>query len=291
MEKGLISVIIPCYNGEKYLNKCFEALLVQTYKNFEVIIVNDGSNDKSSEIIDRYADIFFKSNIKVKKIEQSNAGQAAAVNNALKYVNGEFLVWQDCDDYYEKDAFESMKKYLELNEDMDFVRARSVYRDEEDLNEILSEGKSKYPNEKNIFDFYIFETDSYSYVGIFMTRMKYFDLCIKDREIYTSRAGQNWQLILPLAYNGKCGYLDKVVYNYRVVSNSHSHSVKKMSELIKRCDDHKDILFHVLASIELSNKERTQYRIKINIKYIKRKIRIVLSKIKEMFIGGKNDRN
>lgn len=292
MQKGLVSIIIPCYNGERYIKRCLNALLDQTYKNLEVIVINDGSTDNTFKILNEYIDIFKDNKIIFKIINQENMGQAGAVNNALKQVNGEFLVWQDCDDYYENDAIESLKKYLEQNTDMDFVRGESVSRDNEKLNTILSKGQSKYPNATKIFDFYVFETDSYMYPGIFMVRMDFFDECIKNREIYTSRAGQNWQLILPLAYYGNCGYLNKVVYNYIIINKSHSHSVKKMKDLLKRCDDHKDILFHVLDSLDMPKKELKEYKKKIRIKYLKRKLRIILSKTKRFLLRSINyDKN
>lgn len=85
-----VSVIIPCYNAEKYLSDCLDALLKQTYKNVEVIIVNDGSTDNSESIIDSYISQYDKRGKKLIKINQKNQGQAAAVNNALKYVTGDY---------------------------------------------------------------------------------------------------------------------------------------------------------------------------------------------------------
>lgn len=281
MQKGLVSVVIPCYNGEKYLERCFQALLSQTYKSIEVIIVDDGSTDNTSEIIDKYIKVFADKKMILKKIRQENGGIAAAVNTGLKLVEGEYLVWQDCDDLYEKDAFLNMKKFLEENREFDFVRGQ-VAKIDEKTNNVVYIGKSKYPSESKIFDFFVFETDSYCFPGVFMARMKFFDQCIKDREIYISMAGQNYQLILPLAYNGKCGYLDKIVYNYYIIESSHSHSVKKTRDLFRRCDQHKDILFHVIKDLNMSKGERLKYYIKINIKYIKKKIKIILSKMKEL---------
>lgn len=291
MQKDLISIIIPCYNGEKYLDRCFNALLNQTYNKMEVIIVDDGSIDKTGQIIKKYSILFSNRDITLKNITQENMGQAAAVNNALRYVNGEFLVWQDCDDYFEYDALENMKKYLDDNKNMDFVRGESLSRDDKDLSKIINHGKSKFPEITKIFDFYVFETDSYMYPGIFMVKMEFFDRCIKNRKIYTSRAGQNWQLILPLAYYGNCGYLNKVVYNYVLIDNSHSHFVKKTKDLLKRCEEHKDILFHILDSLQMPKEDLKKYKTKIRIKYIKKKIRIILSKFKKFLLRRKNDDN
>lgn len=281
-----VSVIIPCYNAEKYLSDCLDALLKQTYKNVEVIIVNDGSTDNSESIIDSYISQYDKRGKKLIKINQKNQGQAAAVNNALKYVTGDYLMWQDADDWYEVDAIENMVQYL-IDNNMKFARGEVANRRNNTDKSLINIGKSKYPYPTNIFDNYVFETDISGWPGIFITEMSYFDACVKNREIYVSRAGQNWQLILPLAFYEPCGNLNKVIYNYRVVENSHSHSVKKMKDLINRCDDHKDILFHVLDTIDGMNpEEKNKYKHKINIKYRKKKLCIFIR-----CIGNKLIRN
>ena len=283
MKKGLVSIIIPCYNGEKYIDTCFQALLKQTYKKLEIIVINDGSTDKSFDIINSYKNTFKNKDIIYKILNQNNQGQAVAVNNGLKEVTGEFLMWQDIDDVYENDAVENLLNYLSENRECNVVRGEVEYKDSK-LERNLGYGKSKSPDDYNLFDKYIFEKDSYCYPGIFMVRMQHFDKCIKKREIYTSRAGQNWQLILPITYLEKSGYLNKKVYNYRVVENSHSHNVKKFKDLLRRCDEHQDILLTVIAGIEMPIKTRKKYIKKIKIKYIKKKIRIILSKIKRLLM-------
>lgn len=286
-----VSVIIPCYNAEKYVSDCLDALLKQTYKNVEVIIVNDGSTDNSEIIIDSYINDYEKNGKKLIKINQKNQGQAAAVNNALKYATGDYLMWQDADDWYEVDAIENMVQYLKDN-NMRFARGEVANRRNDSDKSLINIGKSNEPYKKIYLINYVFETDTYGWPGIFITEMNYFDACVKNREIYVSRAGQNWQLILPLSYYEPCGYLNKVIYNYRVVENSHYHSVKKIKDLIDRCDDHKDILFHVLDTIDgMNSEEKNKYRHKINIKYRKKKIFIFIicvgRKIKKRFFGEK----
>ena len=278
MEKKLVSVIIPCYNAEKYLEKCLESLLSQTYRRIELIIVNDGSTDGTEKIIDEYSSLFLKNKMYLKKINQKNQGQASAVNNALKYVNGEFLVWQDSDDWYETDAIENLVNYIVTN-NCNVVRGEAVFRNEDALSIIVRHAKSNSPNDGNLFDKYFFETDSYCFPGIFMVRVSHFDKCIKNRSIYTSRAGQNWQLILPITYKENCGYLDKVVYNYRICSNSHSHSVKSLKDLLKRCDNHEDILLHILKDLDMSKMEKIKYLLRLKLKYVKLKMKIFLSHV------------
>lgn len=290
MKNELVSIVIPCYNAENYLDKCLTALLNQTYSNLEVIIINDGSTDSSEKIINSYIKKFEKKRMKLILINQENGGQASAVNNGLKYVTGDYLMWQDADDWYELDAVENLHNYLKDN-NLNLVRGESVNRLDDNNNTIISYGRSESPLDYNIFDKYIFETDSYCFPGIWMVNMKFFDSRIKNRSIYTSRSGQNWQLILPISYNEKCGYLNKIVYNYRIVNNSHYHSVKKISKLLKRCNEHKEILYNVLDSIDIiSNNEMKKYKIKIKLKYLKKKIKIILIYIKQFLKRRQNDK-
>lgn len=280
----VVSVMIPCYNGEKYIDKCLTSLLNQTYDNIEVIIVNDGSTDTSENIIDSYINKFKNSGKKLIKLNQQNQGQAAAINCAMKHVSGEYIMWQDVDDWYEIDAVESLLEYL-LTHNLNIVRGEVAFRTENNIDKVLRIGKSNQPRDKIIFDDYIFETDSYCFCGIFMVEGLWFDKCIKDRNIYNSRAGQNWQLILPISYNNQCGYLNKVVYNCRIVGNSHSHAVKKTVDLLKRCDEHKDILMNVIDSmIDMEDKKKKEYKRLIKLKYYRKKLILILKSGVKIFL-------
>lgn len=102
--KPLISVIIPVYNVEQYLNECVESVLSQTYKNIEIILVDDGSTDASGKICDRFAE---KYNF-VQVIHQQNAGQSTARNVGFNASSGKFIYFLDSDDYIAGDALEKL---------------------------------------------------------------------------------------------------------------------------------------------------------------------------------------
>lgn len=108
MEK-LISIIIPVYNVEKYLERCFDSLVAQTYKNLEFIIVDDGSTDNSGDICDRYA----QSDPRFKVLHTENGGVCAARNKALEMVTGEYIGFVDPDDECTPDMFEYLMKGAE----------------------------------------------------------------------------------------------------------------------------------------------------------------------------------
>ena len=106
----IISVVIPCYNVEKYINKCLDSVLCQTYENLEVIIVNDGSTDSTPHLIEPYI-----ADKRVKYIDQKNAGVSAARNAGIDAANGELLAFVDSDDYLELDMYESLYAAMQRN--------------------------------------------------------------------------------------------------------------------------------------------------------------------------------
>lgn len=101
MEKKLLSVIVAAYNVEDYITKCIDSLISQTYKEVEILIVNDGSTDNTLNLLKRYKE--FK---RVKILNKENGGLSSARNYGIKHSKGEFITFVDADDYLEKDAYE-----------------------------------------------------------------------------------------------------------------------------------------------------------------------------------------
>lgn len=275
----LVSILIPCFNGEKYIDECLNSILNQTYKNLEVIIVNDGSTDNSYTLLQEYSALFSEYNMKYILLNQENSGAASAINNGLKYINGDYLMWMDIDDTLNPHAIDKLLSFLLTNNNIKVVRGEMVMMNQ-DMSKVLGYGRSKNPLNNNIFDSYVYETDSYCFSGIFLTEMKHFDLRVRNRDIYISRHGQNWQLILPITYNTKCGYVDSIVYNYRVLRYSHSHSLSTFKQKIVRMLGHKDILENVIKSIEMEKNKKNKYLIDIKIKYIRKFVNIVIEHLK-----------
>ena len=107
--KGLVTIIIPVYAVEKYLDRCLFSVTNQTYNNLEIILVDDGSKDKSGEICDLWA----KKDSRIKVIHQENLGLASARNTGLKNMSGEFVIAIDSDDYLVSNAIELLIKAIE----------------------------------------------------------------------------------------------------------------------------------------------------------------------------------
>lgn len=100
----IISIIVPTYNAINYLPRCIDSLVNQTYSNTEIIIVNDGSTDNSSEILELYKSKYPQ----IKVLHQKNSGQSVARNNGLKIATGEYLMFVDSDDWVKLDICERL---------------------------------------------------------------------------------------------------------------------------------------------------------------------------------------
>ncbi len=111
-----VSVVIAVYNMEKYLRCCIDSVLEQTYDDYEIVLVNDGSQDSSEQIIDEYIAKYPK---KIRKISKANGGLSSARNIALSRIHGKYVTFLDADDYYDKEYLkELVEKAVSENLDM-----------------------------------------------------------------------------------------------------------------------------------------------------------------------------
>ena len=98
--QSLISVITPIYKAERFLDKCISSVLTQSYTNFELLLIDDGSPDNSGAICDKYA----KNDSRIKVFHKKNGGVSSARNYGLDLAQGEFILFLDSDDYLSQDA-------------------------------------------------------------------------------------------------------------------------------------------------------------------------------------------
>ena len=137
MEKGLVSIITPIYNGERYVSETINSVLNQTYSKWEMIVVDDGSKDNSAAIVRQFAD---KDN-RIQLLQQPNGGSASARNNGIKHANGQYIALLDADDLWEPNFLESQ---LALMKEKGAVVVHASYkRIDEQSKEILRPYKAK----------------------------------------------------------------------------------------------------------------------------------------------------
>jgi glycosyltransferase involved in cell wall biosynthesis len=138
-----VSVIIPVYNGEHYLEQCLDTVCNQTLREIEIICVDDGSIDSSPEILKRYAE----NDERIQILYQSNQFAGVARNNGKKHATGEYLIFWDCDDYFELDALEVMyKRCVAMDADVCVCGVNQYFQDKE----LLNPNNMNYLNRKRI---------------------------------------------------------------------------------------------------------------------------------------------
>lgn len=130
MNNELISVIIPVYKVEKYLDECIQSVINQTYKNLEIILVDDGSPDNCGKICDEYA----KKDNRIKVIHKENGGLSSARNAGLDIARGEYISFIDSDDYVSKDFIKNMSIQM-ANADLIICGMKNVYKEDEKCDE------------------------------------------------------------------------------------------------------------------------------------------------------------
>jgi len=114
--KPEVSVIIPAYNGARYICECIESVLNQTYRHFEIIVIDDGSTDNTREVLEPYI-----RNSSIRYFYQDNAGPGAARNFGIKYAQGSYISFCDQDDWYEKDSLEHRLNLYEKHPELGLV--------------------------------------------------------------------------------------------------------------------------------------------------------------------------
>lgn len=219
-----ITVVVPVYNVENYLRKCLDSIIAQTYKNIEIIVVNDGSTDTSGEICKEFAEIDHR----IIYIEQENAGLSAARNTGLENMSGDYVTFVDSDDWIELDYVETLyKKITQYQADIAVGNYYS-FNESEGMFYFHILGDSYY--EKVYDNISIFENLYES------QEMKNFALISAWGKLYKARLFE--QLRFDVGKLGEDGYLNqkiyllaekivyihKGIYSYRIRNNSLSRT-------------------------------------------------------------------
>lgn len=249
MNEALVSIISPCYNGEKYLPRFFDSILNQTYPKIELILVNDGSIDRTEKIVENYRTLFSEKQIRLQYVFQENAGQAAALNRGLKLFNGEYVTWLDSDDEIMPEFIKTKVDFLEKYSDYVYCYGKAIAVVEEQPDKIV--GIYQKREKTGRYDFFgdVLKAKDIFFSG-YLVKTDAFEKIILNRDIYTGAGGQNAQILLPLGwYYGEPGYVEKSVYKYYIRNNSHSHSQNSSKKIIQQLYNYEQILLHTLERI------------------------------------------
>lgn len=224
--KELITIIVPIYNSEKYLERCLSSILNQTYSNLEIILINDGSEDSSKKICKDFAN----TDKRIVLINTKNNGPAKARNLGLEKATGKYISFIDADDYVEKDMIETLYKAL-TEKKADMVRANyDTIKDDK----ILSNNENvldKLYDKNNINEFIqnVISEDVKSFIWLLLIKKE----CIKDNFSEEIFIYEDTNFYLTTLSNINTLYVfSKIVYHYEVNSNSVSRKAEKISQNI-----------------------------------------------------------
>lgn len=242
-----VSVIVPVYNVEEYLEKCLDSLVNQTLKDIEIIIINDGSPDNSQKIIDNYT----KKYKNIIAIKDTNHGQGHARNKGIKIAKSKYIMFLDSDDTLELNSIEKMYNIME-KENSDVVVA--------DINKIVKDNKQYFKNyykysEKDNINLML------SHPGP-VAKLYKKDIFVKNNIKFLENVYYEDLAMTPVLslYIDKVNYLNEPIYNYLIRENS----TMKQKEYNSKMDD----IFTVVNYIENEFNQRFKGQYQEELEYI-----------------------
>lgn len=283
---SLVSIIVPIYNVEKYIDECIKSVINQTYKNLEIILINDGSTDSSYDICKKYCEI----DSRIILVNKENGGSASAKNYGLKIAKGDYIGFVDSDDIIQYDMIQYMVSEIQKsNSDIIQCDFRNFYKVEDKFNQIdkgiekeiisskafLKEFLSKWKN--SLFCNKLFKKDIIK--GVYFKEGR----CIDD-EFFTYKCVINSENIT---------ISNKIVYNYRMRKSGVMKSESSQKQILRDRVDYlmerynivsniyqdldKEFLEHMLTYFLIISRdyyidENLITYIKKNLKYLKLKI-------------------
>lgn len=207
--KPKISIIIPVYNSEKYLKKCLDSILLQSFRNFELLLINDGSTDSSGRICDEYA----KKSERIRVFHKANGGVSSARNIGLDKARGEWVMFVDSDDWLEDNALYIVSKNIDNNLRLFQFNTYRIYDTKKELSdkklrECCFCGIKKYSDyaKPELWN-YCFNHNVISALGLRFNDIKYAE---DQLFVYTYLSYPNLNV----------KYIATPLYNYRIVSGS-----------------------------------------------------------------------
>ena len=243
--KDRVSVVTPVYNGERHLHRLLRSILSQTWDHIEMILVDDGSQDKTVEAATAFQEQFRARGIPFQIVRAEHRNASAAINRGLPLVTGEFLIWPDSDDALEPDSIRKRVAFLRKNPQYQCVRSMSRYLYEDGTpaprQEVLG-----CPEDGKLF-FPILMNQSFVCCGCYMLRCEPFFSIYPQRRIPEYDVGQNYQMLLPFMYRYPCPTIREELYTVFVRADSHSHRALTRQEDEKKYADYESLVGELVS--------------------------------------------
>lgn len=243
---GVVSVVTPVYNGADCLPEMLDSVLVQSWRQIEMILVDDGSSDNTLQVAESYREKFAARGYGFRIVEGEHENAAAAISRGLPFVAGEYLIWPDSDDVLAPASVEKRVRFLEENPGYQCVRSLPYYFGWET-------GEPRPPDEpqgelsREYLFWDILETRTFVCCGCYMLRSEPFFAIYPERRIPAYGVGQNFQMLLPFLYRHKCPTIREPLYGVAVRPGSHSRMPLNQAQEEKKYKDYESLINEIAA--------------------------------------------
>ena len=232
MEK--VSIIIPVYNGEKYIEKCLDSVLDQKYEAKEIIVINDGSTDNTEEILKKYIG-------KIRYFKKSNTGLSDTRNFGVGKAHGTYIMFLDSDDYVEKDLLTKLKPYIDKNIDVIKYKAKKVTEEGEEI-ALLRGPVTEVMSGEEAFSKLCFEDELMESAWLYLYKK---DLLVKNNFKFPKGLYHEDFGLIPLVILKAKTFVSTDIYGYNYVqtqdsitrSENYEKTKKKVYDLLKNYDN------------------------------------------------------
>ena len=218
-QSDLISIVVPTFNGEKYIKECLDSILVQSYKNIEVVVIIDGSTDSTELILTNYS----KKDNRVKVFKQKNQGVSTARNHGIKKATGKYITFVDDDDYISQDYILKMYEACKKN-NWDVVKTgfSKFVNDDYTYFKLLDDNEKELNSDliQNIFE----TSNAFNSSCMMLINKEILDI---NNILFNVEIGYAEDFLFTftlLSKSRKCGWINSCGYNCRVNQNSNSRT-------------------------------------------------------------------
>lgn len=253
-QKGLVSAVMPVYNGELHVAKMLDSLLAQTYDPVEVILVDDGSTDETLSVAESYSSKFARRGYSYRIVRAEHKNASAAISRGLPYVTGEYLIWPDSDDVLAPQSIARRVAFLQENPQYSCVRSLSWYFQEEtgEPEEQADEQRGDLSKENLFWD--ILESRTFVCCGCYMVKTKPFFDIYPERRIPEYDVGQNFQMLLPFMFSHKCPTIREELYGVSIRAGSHSRRTLTQAQEQKKYRDYEHLIDDIASICQIDDK-------------------------------------
>jgi D-glycero-D-manno-heptose 1,7-bisphosphate phosphatase len=218
-EARVVTVMMPAYNAARYIGESVESLLAQSYANWELVVVNDGSTDETASVAAAYRDP------RIRVLHQKNGGESSARNAALRNATGEYLAFLDADDLFLPEHLESAVKYLETHPECGGVYTDGIYIDAAGTHLKPLSSRRRGPFTGRIFEQMVRASDVFGTPACVVLRRAVIQshMLEFDPDIVI---GPDWDFLVQFSEHADFGYVDRPTCLYRVHTGNISNSTK-----------------------------------------------------------------